>query len=52
MTMDSPLVPFSKLNVSVCPASGSLAVAVKLSGWPSSIVWLPMAASTGAWFVT
>ncbi len=47
-----PLVPLARLKASVWPALGSLAVAVKLSGWPSSIVWLPMAASTGAWFVT
>ncbi len=43
-----PLVPLARLNVSVCPALGSLAVAVKLSGWPSSTVWVPMAFNVGA----
>ncbi len=47
-----PLVPLSRLKVSVCPALASVAVAVNVSGWPSSMLWLPMAASTGAWFVT
>ncbi len=46
----APLVPLARLNVSVCPASASLAVAVKVKGRCSLIVWLPMAVSTGAWF--
>ncbi len=45
-----PLVPLARLKVSVWPASGSLAVAVKGKGRCSLIVWLPMAFNVGAWF--
>ncbi len=45
-----PLVPLARLKVSICPASGSLAVAVNVSNWPSSMLWLPMELRTGASF--
>ena len=40
----------SKVNVDACPASTSVAVAVKLSAASSFTIWLPMVPSTGTSF--
>ena len=47
--MAAPAGALSREKASVWPGLGSVAAAVKLRAWPTTAVWLPMGASTGAW---
>ena len=42
--------PAPSEKMSVCPASGSVAVAVKVRSDPAVTVWFPIGVSTGQWF--